>query len=118
MAENTRPWSPPQIIWSGVIAVVVWSAVGFSWFGPGFDWSTKGGAAQMAANDLAENLATICVAQARNAPNSNAALTEFSELSSYKQSVFVKTSGWAIMPGSDSDANNVAKLCANKLREI
>lgn len=118
MTDTQRPWSPPQIIWSALIAVGVWSAVGFSWFGPGFDWSTKGGAAQMAANDLAESLAGICVAQAQSAPGADAALTEFADLSTYKQSAFVKTAGWAVMPGSDTDANNVAKLCANKLREI
>lgn len=109
MADNSRPWSPPQI---------VWSAVGFSWFGLGFDWKTQGSARQITVNTVAENLAEICVAQAHRDPGSGAALKEFSELSSYKQSEFVKKSGWAVMPGSDSETNGVAKLCASKLREI
>jgi len=117
MAENERPWSPPQIIWSALIAVVVWSAVGFSWFGPGFGWSTKEAAIKMAGDDVTENLAMICVAQARSAPSSGAALEEFAALSSYKQSEFVKTSGWATMPGSESETKGVAKLCATKLRQ-
>lgn len=40
MAENKRSWSPPQIVWSALIAIVVWTAVGFSWFGYGFNWTT------------------------------------------------------------------------------
>lgn len=118
MADNKRPWSPPQIIWSTLVGAVVWSAVGFSWFGPGFGWTTQGSARQMAGNDVAENLATICVAQAHSAPGAGVALMEFAELSSYKQPGFVETSGWAIMPGSDSETKGVAQLCASKLRQI
>jgi hypothetical protein len=117
MTNNQRPWSPPQIIWSAIIGIALWSAVGFSWFGPGFGWSTKGGSNLLTENIVTENLATICVAQAYNAPGAEAALKEFSELSSYKQSDFVKTSGWAIMPGSESAANATVKLCASKLRQ-
>ncbi len=115
MTDKKRPWSPPQIIWSAVIATVVWSAVGFSWFGPGFDWTTQGGSLKMSSNAVTENLATICVAQARGAPET--ALKEFAELSNYKQSNFVDTSGWATMPGADSAASGVAALCATKLRQ-
>ena len=118
MTDNKRSWSPPQIIWSAVIATVVWSAVGFSWFGHGFDWATKGGARKMTMEAVTENLATICVAQARGAPNADTSLKEFAELSSYKQSKFVDTSGWATMPGGDAATKGVAALCATKLREV
>jgi len=117
MSDNTRRWSPPQIIWSAVIATVVWSAVGFSWFGPGFDWTTQGGALKMSSDAVTENLATICAAQARDGPNATVTLKEFAELSSYKQSQFVDTSGWATMPGGDSAERGVAALCATKLRQ-
>jgi len=117
MSDNKRPWSPPQIIWSAVIATVVWSAVGFSWFGPGFDWSTQGGAQKMSSDAVTENLATICVAQAHGAPNAEVTLKEFEELQAYKQSGFVETSGWATMPGGDSAESGVAALCATKLRQ-
>jgi len=117
MANNNRPWSPPQIIWSALIAVVVWSAVGFSWFGHGFDWTTQAGATQMTAKAVMENLATICAAQARSAPDAEAALKEFAELSSWKQREFVDTARWATMPGSESAQRGVAELCATKLRQ-
>ena len=118
MPTNERLWSPPQIIWSSLIAIVVWSAIGFSWFGTGFDWKTQGSAIHMSDNIVKENLAMICVAQAQNAPDSNSALKEFAALSSYKQHDFVKNSGWAIMPGSDAETNGVARLCASKLSEV
>ena len=118
MAGNKRPWSPPQIIWSALIAIVIWSAVGFNWFGHGFDWSTPGGVKQMTAKAVMENLATICVAQAHGAPDAEVALKQFAELSTYKQREFIQKSGWATMPGSDSAQSGVAQLCATKLRQI
>lgn len=117
MADNKRPWSPTQIIWSAIIAVVAWSAVGFSWFGQGFDWQTKGAADQMTATAVTENLAEICVAQARGAPESEATLKEFAALSSWKRREFIEKTSWATMPGGESAQSGVAQLCATKLSE-
>ena len=117
MAENKRTWSPPQIIWSALIAVVVWSAVGFSWFGHGFNWMTQGSAGQVSANAVKENLAVICVAQARKSLGADAALKELAELDSWKRREFVESAQWANMPGSESAQSGVADLCVTKLLE-
>lgn len=117
MANNQRPWSPPQMIWSAVLAIVVWTAVGFSWFGHGFNWSTQGGAKRMTSMAVMDSLATICVAQARSAANSEIALKELSGLSRWKQAEFIESANWATMPGSDSPQNGVAEACAAKLRQ-
>ncbi len=117
MEGNKRPWSPPQIIWSALIATVVWSAVGFSWFGYGFDWTTQLGASRMTAKVVTENQATICVAQARGAPDAQAALEQFAALESWKRREFIDTARWAIMPGSDKSLSGVADLCGEKLLE-
>jgi hypothetical protein len=117
MVENRQSWSPKQMVWSALIAVVVWSGLGFSWFGYGFNWMTAGNANQLVKAAVAENFAEICVAQARSAPGAEVALKELSELSNYKQANFVETSGWATMPGSDSATSGVAALCADKLRQ-
>lgn len=117
MTEKKQYWSPKQVIWSALIAVVVWTGLGFSWFGYGFNWMTTGNANQMTKAAVAEVFAEICVAQARSAPDAEVALKELAELSRYKQSNFVETSGWATMPGSDSATSGVAALCANKLRQ-
>ena len=118
MTENKRPWSPPQIIWSALIGIVVWTAVGFSWFGQGFGWVTQGAAKQASAKAVVENLATICVAQARGASDAETALTTFADLANWKRREYVETAGWANMPGSESSQNGVAELCATKLREL
>jgi hypothetical protein len=117
MADNKRPWSPTQIIWSALIAVVAWSALGFSWFGRGFDWSTQGGARQLATSMVVENLAEICVAQARGVPDAETVLKQFAELPSWKQREFVEAARWAVMPGRESPEQGVSELCASKLRE-
>ena len=117
MPDKGRPWSPPQIIWSALIAIVLWSAIGFSWFGYGFNWMTQRGAAEMSEDAVVARLARICVAQAYRSPNSAAALKELAELDSWKRREFVETAQWATMPGSDSAHNGVADLCVDKLLE-
>ena len=117
MAEKERSWSPPQIIWSALIAIVVWSGVGFSWSGYGFNWMTEGNAERMSATAVMESLATICVAQARSAPDAEETLKQLAELSRWKQRDFIDTARWATMPGSESAQSGVAELCATKLRK-
>ena len=116
MPEINRSWSVPQMFWSAFIATVAWSAIGFSWFGPGFGWTTKGNAEQMQLTAITETMATICVAQARSASDSMTALKQFGELNQWKQGAFVEAADWATMPGSDTAETGVADLCATKLR--
>ena len=117
MSEKKQYWSPKQVIWSALIAVVVWTGLGFSWLGYGFNWMTEGNANQMTKAAVAEVFAEICVAQARSAPDAEVALKELAELPTYKQRDFVETARWATMPGSDSTTIGVAALCATKLRQ-
>jgi len=115
MAESKRTWSPPQIVWSAIIAIVVWTAVGFSWFGYGFDWTTQLGASRISNEAVVENLASICVAQARRSPDANASLKRLAAMQDWKRRGFIEEERWAIMPGSDSAQSGVADLCAEKL---
>lgn len=118
MATSKRSWSPPQIIWSVGIAIVVWTAVGFSWFGHGFNWMTQARAEQVSENAVKESMATICVAQARKAPDAESSLKALAALESWKRREFVETANWATMPGNESAQSGVADLCAVKLLEI
>ena len=117
MTINTRQWSPPQMFWSAAIGIVVWSAVGFSWFGHGFDWLTSGAAKKASEQAVTEQLATICVAQARGSSDAVTALEKFAQLSSWKRREFIESAQWATMPGSESAHRGVAELCASKLLE-
>jgi hypothetical protein len=115
MAERVRPWSPPQMIVSAVLAMLIWSAVGFSWFGFGFDWETPTSADRNAEQTLTENLADICVAQARRDADSQQALAGLAAADHWKQREFIESKKWATMPGSESSHSGVADRCAQKL---
>ena len=117
MADKIRAWSPPQIIFTAIFTVFAWSAIGFSWFGPGFHWKTQGAARQISEAAVQQELAAICVAQARASVDSARTLEELKALSSWKRPAFVAEAGWANMPGSDTAANGVADSCAAELAE-
>ena len=115
MASDTRQWSPPQMIVTALITIVLWSAVGFNWFGPGFNWETQTSAARMSDKLLVENLAKICENQARQSVGAEASIKELATLQTWKRSSFVKEAGWATMPGADSAQSGVADLCGANL---
>ena len=105
------------MIWSAVAGIVVWSAVGFSWFGHGFDWTTQVGAQRMSNNAVVEQLAAICVAQAHSSPNAAEAIKKLATVQSWKRREYVETANWATMPGSKSAESGVADMCVNMLLE-
>lgn len=116
MSDNTPAWSAPQMIGSGILAIAIWSAIGFSWFGFGFNWKTSDTAEQIASQTLLDSLAAICVAQAKAAPDSAVTLKAFAAIDTWKQPSFVEEAQWATMPGSDSASTGVADECATQLR--
>ena len=115
MDPNRRPWSPPQMIFSALVGIAVWTAVGFSWFGYGFGWESQGSALRMAQDAVIEKQATICAAQARSAPDAAPALLKLRDETDWKRKGLVESAGWATMPGDDSAKGGVAALCASKL---
>ena len=117
MAEVKRPWSAPQIFFSALFGIALWSAVGFSWFGFGFNWTTQKNANVMASNAVVEQLALICAAQARSSPDAPAELEKLAKVETWNRREFVEKAKWAIMPGSKTEESGVARLCADKLLE-
>jgi hypothetical protein len=115
MADEKRVWSPPQMVWSALLAIVAWSALGFSWFGHGFDWTTQTGAKRMTEAVLMDHLSGICVAQARAGAGATASLKNLGEVGQWDRREFVERKGWATMPGSESPVGGVADLCVSKL---
>jgi len=115
MDPNRRPWSPPQMIFSALVGVFAWTAIGFGWFGPGLGWESQGSAMRMAQDAVIDNQAAICAARARNAPDAGAALAKLRDESEWKRGGIVESAGWAVMPGDASAKGGVAALCATKL---
>ncbi len=114
MANNQRPWSPPQITWSSLVTAFVLVAVGFSWFGiPGFGWVTHGGANRMVQSAVIDRLVPICIAQARRAPEGD--LKALEATGRWERRDFVEAKGWATMPGSSSPETGVATPCVDAL---
>jgi hypothetical protein len=113
-------WSATQasktaIFWLLIVVIALTMLVGFNWGG----WVT-GGTAQKTATTTAQaavvaRLAPICVAQFNADPQKDAKLVELQGTSNFQRSAFVKTHGWATMPGESAPDNKVAEACAKLL---
>lgn len=88
-------------------------AVGLFWSGMAV---TSGSAEDMArtqAQDaVVENLTPICVAQFLIAENRVQLRKDLEAKDRWDRAGFVKTNGWATMPGSDDPTDDIASGCA------
>jgi hypothetical protein len=114
---NAIQTSKTAIFWIMVAVIALTMVIGFSWGG----WVT-GGSAQKTTSTAAQasvvqRLAPICVAQFNMDPDRETKLAELQGASSYQRSTYVKTQGWATMPGETAPDNRVAEACAKLLME-
>lgn len=112
---GTAQASKTAVFWLLAAAIALTMMVGFSWGG----WVT-GGSAQKTADTTAQEavvmrLAPICVAQFNQDPQRDEKLVELQDSSSYQRGSFVRTQGWATMPGEDAPDSKVAEACARLL---
>ncbi len=116
MNDTGKPWAPVQMFWSAVLGIVVWSAIGFSWFGDfGFGWRTAGSAQVMANEAVKTRLVGICVAQARADPETKTRLVALEEKSIWSRGDEVNKFGWTRMPGENTPTPGIATACAEQL---
>ena len=126
MAEFKKPslgqrWSDLQpskamLVWACAGSVAATLVVGFVWGG----WVTGGTARSMAESagdqgrhDLAS---VICVENFLAAPDAQAQLVTFKDISSgFRQRQFIEEGGWAVMPNREDAARQAADLCAKLL---
>ena len=80
--------------------------------------TAKSMAREIASTAVVDRLAPIAVAQFMQDPNKDARLVELKALESWKRSDFVKTQGWAIMPGEKDSDYNVAAETARQLADL
>ena len=76
-------------------------------------WTLGSTAEKMAQEAVVVALVPICVDQGHKASTTD--LDVFQSKKPWERGDFVKNSGWATMPGSDSAAPNIAYLCAEAL---
>ena len=117
IGQGWAAWQPTKamLVWSCLGSVVATMVVGFTWG----NWSTGGSAREMAADAATasrqELAAAICTERFMASPDAGAQLTALHELSSYRQSSFIREGTWAVMPDGGSPDYQVASQCAATL---
>src|SRR4051794_20427370 len=114
IAQDTMPLIK-HLVSGAAVGAVATLLIGFIWGG----WVTGGTAkttAQLASRDaVVAALAPICVLQFNAKPEAATQLIALKALHSYEQGDLVNKSGAAIMPGSQSAVDGVARACADLL---
>jgi len=112
--DQARP-TKTTVAWSWLGAVVLTMIIGFTWGG----WVTEGTARTMAASAgedaVVKRLAPICVVRFKQDPKQGEKLSALKDLSAWQQGEYVKTQGWATMPGEQEPEGKVADACAKLL---
>lgn len=109
--SETRP-TKAVVFWSWVGMAIITMVVGFTWGG----WVTGATARQMAAasgeDAVVSRLTPMCVLRVQQDPKHEAKLKELKGIDSWQRGEFVKTQGWATMPGEQEPENRIADACA------
>jgi hypothetical protein len=93
--------------WSLLATIILTLIVGFNWGG-----LVTGTTAQKMADDVvAQRLSLICAGQFNQDPQKDQKLTELKDTSSYQRNNYVKSQGWATMPGESAPDNKIADGC-------
>ena len=122
MDQHTAPtfterWTATRLtkmgtLWCCVATAIVTMIVGFTWG----QWVTGSTARAMAASQgeetIIKRLTPICVAQFNGDPKKGEKLKALKALDSWQQTDYVKTQGWATMPGEQDPETRVASECA------
>jgi len=111
--EMIKPFVVGIVVGAIVLLIVIFST----------GWVVTNGSAQAKAEEMAEkaivdHLAPICVEQFLQDPNREERLKELKAKDSWERADYVKKTGWATMPGSESADYEVADECARQLMEL
>jgi len=107
-----------SFVWGIAVGMAVLLIVVFSTGWMVTSGSARNKAEQIAKKAVVDNLAPICVAQFLQDPNRKERLEELKEMKFWQRGDYVKKSGWATMPGSESPNHEVAEECARRLPEL
>jgi hypothetical protein len=120
LSNRWAGWQPTKttLLWACAASVVATMIVGFGWAG----WSTGGSARKMADEAAAgarhQLAAAICVDRFMKSPDAGVQLTALKDLSSYRQSSFIRDGSWALMPDKKDVAYEAASQCAATLAAL
>jgi hypothetical protein len=111
LPAETKPF-----LWGATAGAAALAIAGFTWLG----WMT-GATAERLAGARAEAatvsaLAPICVSQFKASPKAQASLATLKQAQSWEQADYVRSGGWATMPGASGEpSREVAAACAEAL---
>jgi len=111
--ENLKPF-----VWGMAVGMVVLLFVIFSAGWVVTSGTAKAEAKAMATDAVMNRLAPIAIAQFMEGPNKEAQLKELKKLDYLDRSAFVKTQGWATMPGEKEPQSDVVNECARRLMDL
>ena len=118
MNVPSLPAQTTPFLWGAVSGAIALSIIGFSWGG----WVSGGTAERLAAAraDAATvaALSPICVTQFETSPKARASLAALRATNTWEQADYVRTGGWATMPGSSEPNRDVAQACAEALMKL
>ena len=113
----TERWTSARLTkmgtaWCCVATAIVTIAIGFTWG----QWVTASTARAMAATEgeetVVKRLTPICVHQFKGDPKKAEKLAAMKALDTWQQADYVKTQGWATMPGEQDPETRIANECA------
>lgn len=111
-------WSGKPII-VALATVVVYSAIGFGWFGWGLGFMTTGTAKNLAEKTVMEREAQICAGQFLGGPDAVLNYAAFvKDDDAYKQGQVVEKTKANVMPGDDPNRSRyeVRDLCVAAIK--
>ena len=108
----------PPFIWGvaigsiGLLIIIFWTG----WVVTGSTSESEG--KKMAKEAVLENLVPICIAQYNQDPDKAEKFVELKDKAYYLRDDYVKESGWATMPGSESPIRGVSDKCSKQIIEL
>ena len=113
------PVETSPFLWGAASGAVALAIVGFTW-GGWVSGTTAGRMAEARADTATvAALAPICVTQFQGALKAKANLAALKAVNSWEQADYVRSGGWAKMPGArEESSRDVAAACAEALVKL
>ena len=108
-----------KVFAQGALAGGVVLAIGIFWSGLAVTATSAESMARSKADTaVVEQLAPICLAQFAMAEDNQQLRKELEAKESWNRAGFVKTAGWATMPGSTTPRDDIARTCAEMIIKL
>ncbi|NOQ20282.1 MAG: hypothetical protein GQ571_09975 [Desulfobacterales bacterium] len=105
-------------VWAAIGGAVLVMIIGFAWGGWVTGGTAQSRAEEMAADAVANRLASICVAQFNQDSEKDQKLKKLKETDNWQRGDYVEKQGWATMPYEKESDRAVANKCAEQIMQI